>query len=1089
MREKTKTRLKRLVVGVVVGLQLNTVAFYAWADAAITGAQLGQQTVQSSIQAFDPSAATLTLQELFPDLAPGSVDSLESVYGDDSETIQTGVNANQRLRSEISMDGEAYRTLVDSSKRISPDLSKDPMFNTADQVRNADFMSGFKQNFADCKSKDVFEEVNKQAHVAKYRTCERVADQGGDIKFKHDYKAGVVEYVSGQPNYQSCGVGCLYIWVGTVGDNYWEGNCRVYEEYTRFRVINKGAIKSAVIEQATFDDYFQIYFNNNLIWTHTPGVFPPETNGSCERGTSWQVNPNENVTAQFQTADDVITFKTRTSVTGGGEGYARIKIEYDPSKAFQDNGWSPEDKLPTFDMIQDGFCPSSTVRCETMGNVDSNGCLTENGVIVCPDQVPASPHSALSPFCKVADVSADCAFYKGDLECYTDANGEQQCLTNGSESCGVNHELSLFSQGLTGRIAANGRDVVTAEFDFVAGTWSTLSPSDGTRFNGSVTKVNYEDFCGANVSQVDHIGTGVWPEHGLGGKLDTTIDHKITMQPTCENGLKARVQIRDQKSESDLEWTLSGEFRFRLARLERDVWTPQSCVAQGQAVLNGECQNGSITVMKGVQGEGECATISGVNICPGSPLYNQIKPSPLGTSRLSEQVRVTGCGTTKDTLNTCKAMEENPSCGFISQSCVKGASGEKGGCYAYSEIWDCGYDVTYPTVINTGQTIDCPGGARCMGSECFDNSNVKSGDFAYAVAMLQVAQFAEHDLDCGGDGTDIETANDCKVFKGEAMECKKALGGYVDCCEAPESVSIFDYVNLTMNTLKMASSIEALQRGQYAAGSGYWAASKSAITSGASELIKGEWGSIVDSATGAFQDTFATGVESGLVSEIQKWLMQKAYDAMVEMGASSAANAVFATNANGAVTGLSNAAGAVVNIIGWVYMVYVIVDLLINIIWECEEKEFELGAKKETRQCHFVGSYCASKALGSCVEKRETYCCFGSVVGRIIQESARDQLGLGWGEVETPSCDGITPAQMSQMDWNQVDLSEWIGMLSMADRLPTMNTVSMDHLTGEGSRLGISESDTRLNTLDRNLERFKDFDPDEVKKKAEQELR
>jgi len=874
MREKTKARLKRLVVGVVVGLQLNTVAFYAWADAAITGAQLGQQTVQSSIQAFDPSAATLTLQELFPDLAPGSVDSLESVYGDDSETIQTGVNANQRLRSEISMDGEAYRTLVDSSKRISPDLSKDPMFNTADQVRNADFMSGFKQNFADCKSKDVFEEVNKQAHVAKYRTCERVADQGGDIKFKHDYKAGVVEYVSGQPNYQSCGVGCLYIWVGTVGDNYWEGNCRVYEEYTRFRVINKRAIKSAVIEQATFDDYFQIYFNNNLIWTHTPGVFPPETNGSCERGTSWQVNPNENVTAQFQTADDVITFKTRTSVTGGGEGYARIKIEYDPSKAFQDNGWSPKDKLQTFDMIQDGFCSSSTVRCETMGNVDSNGCLTENGVIVCPDQVTASPHSALSPFCKVADVSADCAFYKGDLDCYVDAQGVRRCPTN------------------------------------------------------------------------------------EGGNLES-----------------------------------------------------------------------------------------------------------------------------------CQQYEENPSCGFISQSCVEGASGEKGECYAYSEIWDCGYDVTYPTVINTGQTIDCPGGARCMGSECFDNSNVKSGDFAYAVAMLQVAQFAEHDLDCGGDGTDIETANDCKVFKGEAMECKKALGGYVDCCEAPESVSIFDYVNLTMNTLKMTSSIEALSRGQYAAGSGYWAASKSAITSGASELIKGEWGSIVDSATGAFQDTFASGVQNGIVSEIQKWLMQKAYDAMVEMGASSAANAVFATNANGAVTGLSNAAGAVVNIIGWVYMVYVIVDLLINIIWECEEKEFELGAKKETRQCHFVGSYCASKALGSCVEKRETYCCFGSVVGRIIQESARDQLGLGWGEVETPSCDGITPAQMSQMDWNQVDLSEWIGMLSMADRLPTMNTVSMDHLTGEGSRLGISESDTRLNTLDRNLERFKDFDPDEVKKKAEQEMR
>lgn len=877
MREITKTRLKRLVVGVVVGLQLNTVAFYAWADAVTAGAELGQQTVQSSIQAFDPSAAAVTLQELFPDLAPDSLKSLEDVYGDESGTVTEGVNANKRLNIETSMDGEAYRTLVESNTRISPDLSKDPLFNTADQVRNADFITGFKENFADCKATDVFENVEKKTHVAKYRTCERVADQGGDIQFKHEYKAGVVEYVSGQPNYQSCGVGCLYIWVGTVGDNYWGGHCQIYEEYTRFRVINKGAIISAVIEQATFDDYFQIYFNNEMIWTHSPGVFPPETSGSCERATSWRVNPNTNVTSQFLNSDDVITFKTRTSVTGGGEGYARIRIQYDPAKAFQDHGWSPEDKLPTLDMIQDGFCSSATVQCETMGNTDSNGCLTENGVVVCPDQVTASPHPSLSPFCKVAGVSAECKFYKGDLECYRDAQGELRCPVN-----------------------------------------------DGGN------------------------------------------------------------------------------------------------------------------------------------------------------------------------LNSCQQFEDNPSCGFISQSCVKGADGDVGGCYAFSEVWDCGYDVTYPTVINSGQTIDCPGGARCMGSECFDNSNVKSGDFAYAVAMLQVAQFAEHDLDCGSDGTDIETANDCKVFKGEAMECKKALGGYVDCCEAPESVSIFDYVNLTMNTLKMTSSIEALSRGQYAAGSGYWAASTSAITSGAAELIKGEWGSIVDSATGAFQKTFADGAQGAITSKIQQWLMQKAYDAMVEMGASTAANAVFQTGTNAAgeaTIGLSSNAAMVVNIIGWVYMVYVIVDLLINIIWECEEKEFELGAKKETRQCHFVGSYCASKALGSCVEKRETYCCFGSVVGRIIQESAREQLGLGWGEVETPSCEGITPDQMAQMDWNRVDLSEWIGMLSMADRLPTMNTVSLDHLTGEGSRLQISESDTRLNSLDRNMERFKDFDADEIKRKAEQEMR
>lgn len=876
MRNNSKSTLKRLLVGTIVALQLNTAAFHAWADGAVAGAELGKTTVVESIQAFDPAAANITLQQLFPDMAPGATTSLEEVYGNDSKTISTGIQANTRLSGEVSMDGEAYRTLTDSGNRVSPDLSNDPMFNTADKVRDKDFMQGFRENFADCKKTDVFEKIQKTAHVSKYETCERVIDQGGSQKFTHDYKVGVVEYVAGQPNYQSCGVGCLYIWVGTVGNDYWGGNCRIYQEFTRFRVLNKDAILSAVIEQATFDDYFEIYFNESLLWTHTPGKFPPETSGDCERNTSWQVNPNANITEQFKNDSDVITFKTRTSVSGRGEGYARIRITYDPKKAFFDNGWGPEERLPMFDMINDGFCSDYSVQCTSSPSVDASGCITENGVRVCESDFAPSPHQNLSPFCRTADVQAECSFYKGDIKCYVDAQGVQRC-------------------------------------------------------------------------------------------------------PTNEGG----------------------------------------------------------------------------------------------------------------NLNGCAKYESSTSCGFISQKCIKGAEGDSGGCYAFEEVWDCGYDTSYETIVNTGQSIECPGGARCMGSECFDNSNVKSGDFAYAVAMLQVAQFAEHDLDCGGDGTNIEEANDCKVFKGEAMECKKALGGYVDCCEAPEGVSIFDYVNLTMNTLKMASATEALAREGFSKSltHGYWQAGTEAITTAGSSIIKGEWGSIVDSATGAFQNVLQDGAQQGIISNIQSWLMQQAYDSMVEMGATAAADAVFQTGTNAAgeaTIGLSSNAAMVVNIIGWVYMVYVIVDLLINIIWECEQKEFELGAKKETRQCSFVGSYCASEALGSCVEKREAYCCFGSVVARIIQEQGREQMGTTFGEPENPTCEGLTPGQLAQLDWSKIDLSEWIGMLSMTGNLPTANTVSLEQLTGSGSSLGISASDVRLNTLDRNLERLKDIDPDEIKKMEEQ---
>lgn len=866
-------RIIRLVGIPLIGLHLNFSMSLAWADAVTNSAAQAQALGKQVLEAFPSSNPQLTLKEIFPDSDTASTITLEEVFGDDQATTTLGTQANQRLETEQSTEGSAYRTLIQSANRISPDLSSDPVFNLADQVRTPEFMQSFRENFSDCSRQDVFETGTRDTHISQYRTCERVIDLGGTFDLYRAYGAGVLKYESGQPNYQSCGYGCMYVWVGTVGDNYWNGSCTIFEEYTQFRMLSREAIISAVIEDAAFDDYFQIYFNDELLWTHTPGVFPPETAGSCERNTSWRVNPNRDVTSELKNGGEYVTFKTRTSVTDKGEGYARIKILFDPAKTVTDSGWGPADKLSVFDMINDGFCSDVSMQCTVMPEKDENGCINENGVILCSGDIAPAPHPDIDPFCKQVRISAQCSFYKGQMGCYTDAQGVQRC-------------------------------------------------------------------------------------------------------PQNEGG----------------------------------------------------------------------------------------------------------------NLNSCSAYEKNSSCGFISQRCIKGAEGESGRCYAYEQIWDCGYSVEVPTLVNTGSVIDCPGAISCMGDECFDTSNTKSTDFAYAVAMLQATQFAEHDLDCGNDeGTDTSQSNACKVFPGEDMECKKALGGYVDCCEAPSGVNIFDYVSLTMNALKMASAVEALSGGR-AISAGYWEAAKDAVYAGADTLIEGEWGSVLDSATAAFKDTVAGQYTVGT---IQGWLYQQAYNAMVEMGATQAASAVFQPAASGAGMQLSSQALAVVNFIGFVYTAYVVTDLLINIIWECETKEFELGAKKETRQCSYVGSYCAKKVLGQCVEKRESYCCFGSVVGRIIQEQGRAQLGLGFGEAESPVCEGLTVSQLGQINWGQIDLSEWIGMLYQTGNLDTPETVSLENLTGSGSSLGnvFNDDGTRLNTLDRNLERLDGVNADQIKAEAEEALR
>jgi hypothetical protein len=76
-------------------------------------------------------------------------------------------------------------------------------------------------------------------------------------------------------------------------------------------------------------------------------------------------------------------------------------------------------------------------------------------------------------------------------------------------------------------------------------------------------------------------------------------------------------------------------------------------------------------------------------------------------------------------------------------------------------------------------------------------------------------------------------------------------------------------------------------------------------------------------------------------------------------------------------------------------------------------------------QCHYVGSYCVVKFLGVCLQKKETFCCFHSVLARIVQEQGRKQLGISWGDPESPNCRGFTPEEFQKLDFSKMDFSEW----------------------------------------------------------------
>ena len=127
-----------------------------------------------------------------------------------------------------------------------------------------------------------------------------------------------------------------------------------------------------------------------------------------------------------------------------------------------------------------------------------------------------------------------------------------------------------------------------------------------------------------------------------------------------------------------------------------------------------------------------------------------------------------------------------------------------------------------------------------------------------------------------------------------------------------------------------------------------------------------------------------------------------------------------------------------------------------------------------------------------CIEKRQTYCCYQSPLSRIMNEQIRKQgdiLGVefdGFGTPREPKCAGIPLEKVDKVDWDRIDLSEWIALLDSTGNLPNDTTISIESLTGKGSELDVDGD--RLNTIERTLKRLEGTNVDEARTVTGQEL-
>lgn len=111
---------------------------------------------------------------------------------------------------------------------------------------------------------------------------------------------------------------------------------------------------------------------------------------------------------------------------------------------------------------------------------------------------------------------------------------------------------------------------------------------------------------------------------------------------------------------------------------------------------------------------------------------------------------------------------------------------------------------------------------------------------------------------------------------------------------------------------------------------------------------------------------------------------------------------------------------------------------------QCDAQEKALFEERIQGKCHEVGEYCAEKALGVCIRKKRTYCCFQTKLARLVQEQGRSQLGISWGDPKNPACRGLTLQEVQRIDFGKLNLQELFAEVWGRAKRPDMTKFTAD---------------------------------------------
>lgn len=438
-------------------------------------------------------------------------------------------------------------------------------------------------------------------------------------------------------------------------------------------------------------------------------------------------------------------------------------------------------------------------------------------------------------------------------------------------------------------------------------------------------------------------------------------------------------------------------------------------------------------------------------------------------------------------------LAQNPKCKHVGTQCAGTdmLGSVSGTCYSFNEIYDCGESSTVTTPGNTVVTSQTCGATpiACLGSECHNVKEEVSNEFTKVAASVSMINSLQSEMRCKDDVQPTSIFDSCpiEVFKGEVSRCRIPAQlieefGAEDCCStayaAAMSMSqqeVFNYVKLSYYSYKLATYSEGAKALAQVPGLGSvaeaWGSAANGIN-GAIGSVSENVSSLVSSTTSTMTNAAASvakqfsvditnntavtaakewvgGISNSAgaaVSSMQQYLYQGIQNIATDAFGKEFASQIIAEGV-GPEAGqlvLGPMLGAIMGFINIVMLVYAILKIIVALWWGgCTEDEMKLGNQRRLGNCFLVPStYCTGwlKFFGQkmgCNTYTNTYCCYKSMLGRIIMEQARSPSQLNnLGTAENPNCSGLSVEEMDKVDWDRIDLTEWVNTLLATGILP-----------------------------------------------------